>query len=96
MIVDDGRRGEAKRIPIMEVAHRLGISGLTCAGLEHVGACPVCGDGGKRFPDRFAINPTRGIFLCRKCDVGGDGIELVQFVKSCDFLTALDFLVGAW
>ncbi|WP_291732308.1 CHC2 zinc finger domain-containing protein [Leisingera sp. F5] len=86
---DDGRRHEAKAIPIMEVAARLGIGGLRRAGLEHVGPCPVCGG-----RDRFGINPHRGLFNCRICDEGGDGLKLVQFVLACDFVKALDYLVG--
>ncbi|MCG7626035.1 DUF7146 domain-containing protein [Epibacterium sp. Ofav1-8] len=94
MTRDDGRRDLAKSIPIMDVAHRLGICGLSRAGVEHVGACPVCGDGGKRHPDRFAINPARGVYICRQCSSGGDGLALVQFVLSCDFKSALSYLAG--
>ncbi|QBR35392.1 hypothetical protein ETW23_03810 [Leisingera sp. NJS201] len=88
-LADDGRRHEAKAIPIMEVAARLGIEGLRRAGLEFEGPCPVCGG-----RDRFSINPNRGLFNCRICDDGGDGLKLVQFVLACDFVKALDYLVG--
>lgn len=91
MIRDDGRRAEAKAIPILEVAERLGINSLRRAGIEQVGPCPVCGG-----QDRFAINPARGLFLCRVCpDAAGDGLALVQHVLGCDFAAALDYLVGA-
>ncbi len=89
MTRDDGRREAAKAIPILEVAHRLGIGGLRRAGVEHVGPCPVCGG-----RDRFGINPPRGVFVCRVCDAGGDGLALVQHVLACDFPTALDYLLG--
>ena len=94
MIRDDGRKAEAKSVPILEVAHRLGIEGLRPSGVERVGACPVCGSGGKRHTDRFAINPARGVFVCRKCSAGGDGIALVEFVLGCDFKGALDYIAG--
>lgn len=89
MTRDDGRKIEAKAIPIMDVAVRLGIEGLAIAGQERVGPCPVCH--GK---DRFNINPSLGIFLCRICGVAGDGLQLVQHVHGCDFKAALAFLVG--
>lgn len=92
---DDGRLERAKSIPILDVAARLGIQGLRRQGVEHVGACPVCGDGGKHLADRFAINPARGVFVCRQCPDGGDGVQLVRLVQGCDFRAALDWLVGA-
>lgn len=84
------RLRDAKAIPILEVAERLGVAGLHRAGIEHVGPCPVCG--GK---DRFSINPNLAVFNCRRCDQGGDGVALVSHVLGCDFIRALDFLVGA-
>lgn len=89
MIRDDGRRDEAVAIPILEVAERLGISGLRPAGVERVGPCPVCGG-----RDRFGVNPPRGVWNCRTCAVGGDGLKLVEHVLDCTFPAALDFLLG--
>ena len=89
MIRDDGRRAAAKAIPILEVASRLGIADLRPAGSERVGPCPVCGG-----RDRFSINPGLGVFVCRICDAGGDGLALAQHVLGCYFQAALDFLVG--
>lgn len=89
----DSRLADAKLIPIMEVAHRLGISDLRRSGVEHVGYCPVCGGRGPA-TNRFAINSQNGAWLCRKCDAGGDGLALVRHVLGCDFIRALDFLVG--
>ncbi|MDE4059758.1 DUF7146 domain-containing protein [Phaeobacter gallaeciensis] len=89
MIRDDGRKAAAKVIPILEVAQRLGIGGMRRAGVERVGACPVCGG-----RDRFSINPARGVWNCRICDRGGDGLALAEHVLACNFQAALDFLVG--
>ena len=86
---DDPRLAEAKLIPIADVAERLGVGGLRRTGAEMVGPCPVCGG-----RDRFGINVQSGVFLCRKCDRGGDGLELVRFVLACDFRAALAHLVG--
>ncbi|MFG6535540.1 primase-helicase zinc-binding domain-containing protein [Sulfitobacter sp. 1A16787] len=85
----EDRMNEAKAIPILEAMERLGVAGLHNLGHEKVGPCPVCG--GK---DRFSINPTKGVFNCRRCDRGGDVIALAEHVLACDFLRALDFLVG--
>jgi hypothetical protein len=87
--MDDGRLDLAKAIPLLEVASRLGVAGLRRAGVEHVGPCPVCG--GK---DRFGVNPALGVFICRVCDAGGDGLAMVQHVLACDFKTALSYLAG--
>ena len=89
MIRDDGRKAAAKAIPILEVAQRLGIGGLRRAGGEHVGPCPVC-----QGKDRFSINPARGVWNCRICNRGGDGLGLAEHVLACDFQRVLDFLVG--
>lgn len=89
MTQDDGRKEQAKIIPILDVAAGLQIQNLRPAGVEHVGPCPVCGG-----RDRFAIHPKRQIFNCRGCGVGGDGLRLVEFVLDCDFKAALAYLVG--
>lgn len=86
---DDGRLEQAKAIPILEVAHMLGIDGLRAAGVEKVGPCPACGG-----RDRFGIHPIKQVFTCRKCQGAGDGVALVQLVHGCDFKAALAFLVG--
>lgn len=90
MSARDDRLEAAQAIPLGEVLDRLGISGLSRGKVERAGPCPVCG--GK---DRFGVNLVKGIWLCRRCDAGGDAIALVQFVKACDFPSALDYLVGA-
>lgn len=89
---DDHRLDEAKAMPILDVAERLGIDGLRQMSGEMVGPCPVCGGN-----DRFGINPKKGIFGCRK-ECGpfckGDQVALVQHVRGCDFRAALDWLCG--
>ncbi len=85
---DDARLAEAKLIPIMEIAERLGIADLKRGGREWVGPCPVCGG-----RDRFGINPDQGVWNCRHCGAG-DGIKLVSHVLGCDFKGALSWLMG--
>jgi hypothetical protein len=86
---EDPRLAQAKAVPIVEIAERLGVSGLKRAGREQVGPCPVCGG-----RDRFGINPAKGVWNCRHCGAG-DGIGLIRHVLGCDFRGALDWLMGA-
>lgn len=90
----DGRLEQAKAIPIWEIAGKLGLSGLRPAGVEKVGPCPACGGHEKRDADRFSINPPRGVWNCRRCNKGGDGVDLVCHALGCDFKAALAYLVG--
>jgi len=86
--VDDPRLIEAKQKDIEAIAARLEIQGLTRAGHEMVGPCPVCGG-----HDRFSINKNMGIFNCRTCG-GGDVIRLVELVQGCNFKDALQWICG--
>jgi len=98
--MSDGRRDQARAIPIAEIAHRLGIGGLkSVTPLENVGPCPVpgCPDGGglgRPRTDRFSINTGRNVFNCRRCGAAGDGLALVMAVQSIEFLAALDWILG--
>jgi hypothetical protein len=56
-------------------------------GRDRCGPCPRCGG-----TDRFAINISKQVFLCRGCDRAGDVIELVRFLDDCDFNTACETL----
>jgi hypothetical protein len=85
---DDPRLAEAKLLPIMDVAERLGVPDLKRGGREWIGPCPKCGG-----RDRFGINPDKGVWNCRHCGAG-DGIGLVQHVLGCDFRAALSWLMG--
>lgn len=63
--------------------------------VERHGACPVCGDGGKRHPDRFWINTSKNLWCCRKCGQGRTGgVSLVMFAEGRDFLEAVERLAG--
>jgi putative DNA primase/helicase len=80
--------GRARAVPIEREIDRRGVK-LKRVGAERVGPCPKCnGD------DRFAINPKKGLWNCRGCDVGGDVIELVQHLDDVDFKTACATLTG--
>jgi putative DNA primase/helicase len=51
------------------------------------GPCPVCGG-----TDRFWINTKKQAWGCRKCDIGGDVIALVEHLDGVDFKTAVTTL----
>jgi hypothetical protein len=59
-------------------------------GRELVGPCPACGG-----RDRFAINPSKGLWCCRHCNRGGnDAISLAMHVAGVSFVEAIELLVG--
>lgn len=85
---------------ILETAQS-GIVGaqLTKKSREHVGACPMCGGGTdakgkKRKADGFAVNPTKGVFNCRRGGVGGDVIAMVMHAKGVSFHEACELITG--
>jgi hypothetical protein len=89
MIRDDPRLVQARAVSMAELSDRLALAGLKRLGHELVGPCPRCGG-----RDRFAINLRSGVWLCRRCDAGGDQIALVRHVLGSDFAGALEWLCG--
>ncbi|WP_185982997.1 DUF7146 domain-containing protein [Aureimonas mangrovi] len=82
---------EARAISIEAAFERCGfsLSTLRRASHEYVGPCPRCG--GK---DRFQLNPSKNVFLCRQGGAGGDGIALVEYLTGESFLDACETLLG--
>jgi phage/plasmid primase-like uncharacterized protein len=78
----------AKAAPIEDELARRGIR-LQHQGRELVGPCPVCGG-----TDRFAVNIKKRVWNCRGCDRGGDVPDLVQHLDGCEFLDAVETLLG--
>lgn len=89
MGVDDIRLQDAKQKPFDALVEQLGINGLKRVRHDLVGPCPVCGGG-----DRFSINLRKGVFYCRKCQITGDQIALIEAVKGLSFRAALDWICG--
>ncbi len=79
----------ARSVPIERELERRGYNGLRRQGAELVGACPACGG-----EDRFAINPTKAIWNCRGCTIGGDVIKLVEHLDGVEFIVAVTTLAG--
>ncbi len=78
----------ARAVRVADEAARRNLA-LRRAGTELVGPCPVCGG-----RDRFAVNPAKNIWLCRRCGRGGDAIALVEHLDGADFLAACETLTG--
>jgi phage/plasmid primase-like uncharacterized protein len=80
----------ARAVDMLALVHKHGIK-LAKRAREYIGPCPHCG--GK---DRFAVNPTKGVFLCRQCNAaGGSGaIDLQMFITGGSFPQAIEALTG--
>ncbi|WP_454616489.1 DUF7146 domain-containing protein [Bradyrhizobium cenepequi] len=66
------------------------LKGLKGRNGQLAGSCPNCGG-----RDRFGVNLQKGLFNCRGCRTGGgDAIALVRFLDGCDFVRAVETLVG--
>jgi hypothetical protein len=74
--------------PIETVVAKFGLK-LRRQGRELVGPCPTCGG-----RDRFAVSPTKQLWNCRGCSLGGDAIDLVRHVDGCSYREALRVLEG--
>ena len=84
----------ARAVPVAHEIHRRRIP-LRRVGHELVGACPVCGDGGKGSrSDRFAVHVAKNAWLCRQCRRGGGIVDLVMHLDSVGFQDAVATLAG--
>ena len=72
---------------ILDTAQRLGAKLRKVTVCEWAGPCPRCGG-----TDRFAVNTARGLWNCRTCHVGGDGVALVRHVANMSFREAFAFV----
>jgi hypothetical protein len=73
---------EIKRVPIKEVAARLGIKHLR-------GNKAMCFGGHDTRTPSLSFVPAKNIWKCFGCGRKGDAIELVMSVRECDFKAAL-------
>jgi hypothetical protein len=79
----------AKAVRLEDELARRHHTKLTGRGPWRAGPCPCCGG-----TDRFVINVRRQTWFCRKCDHGGDIIELVRYLDGLDFKGAVELLAG--
>lgn len=61
---------------------------LTRKGKDYVGLCPFHDD----HKPSFSVSPTKQIFKCWSCGVGGDAIQYVKLSERVDFREALEIL----
>jgi putative DNA primase/helicase len=88
------RIARARAVPIAHEIRRRRMS-LRRVGLELVGACPVCGDGGKGSrSNRFAVHLRKNVWLCRQCNTGGGVVDLVMHLDGVGFKEAVAVLAG--
>lgn len=79
----------AKRVPILEVARRLGLGEPEARGRELAVRCPLHHD---HDPSCY-LNPQRNLWHCFVCGEGGDGIRLMQRAKGISFEEAVRQLI---
>jgi putative DNA primase/helicase len=82
----DDWKNKAAGVRLEEVSRQRGWS-LKRQGAELAGPCPRCGG-----DDRFSINPSKQLWNCRHCQVGGSVVDLVKHVDGCDFIAACETL----
>jgi hypothetical protein len=92
--LDTAAIARARAVPIADEILRRGIK-MRRVGLELVGACPVCGDGGKGSrSNRFAVDLHKNVWLCRLCQRGGGVVDLVMNLDGVGFKEAVAVLAG--
>lgn len=74
---------QARAVRIEDEIAMRGIK-LNGRGRERCGPCPKCGG-----TDRFAINISKQIWNCRRCQRGGDVISLIRHLDECTFDAAV-------
>jgi hypothetical protein len=80
---------QTEKPDIFKVAESLGCLPQKKEGQRFVGICPS-GHGSKGGRCYQIYSDTQS-FYCHSCENGGDAFDLIQFVKKCDFRTALEW-----
>ncbi len=76
---------DARAVPILDVAGRLGLGEPVRRGREWAVLCPLHDD----TRPSLTLDVDRGLWYCFPCAEGGDVIELVQRVRGCSFAEAV-------
>lgn len=75
----------ARRVPLLDVAERLGLGEPVRAGRELLVRCPLHED--KR--PSLRLNVAKQVWHCHPCGAGGDGIALYQRARGLAFVEAV-------
>ena len=80
---------KARSIPIKDMCEKLGIELTQNAsdkeGESWYGVCPICEDLGPGFHVSPQKAKGRGLYYCRSCGNGGDGLSLFMAVRKVGF-----------
>lgn len=80
---------QARRVPILQVARRLGCGEPEARGREPRVLCPLHDD----TDPSLRLDTDRGLFYCDPCAEGGDSIDLVIEARRCSFPEAVRWIV---
>lgn len=81
----------ARRIPVLDVARRLGVGEPRKAGAEWLVRCPLHDDS----RPSLRVNPNKSAWFCDVCGEGGDGIRLLMRARRISFADAVRELLEA-
>ena len=76
---------KARRIPIAQVAERLGLGAHTRRGKDVLVRCPLHDD----HNPSMSLDTDRGLWFCRPCAEGGDAIKLYMRARRIEFAHAV-------
>ncbi len=75
----------ARQVPILEVVQRLGLGTPAKRGKELAVRCPLHEDN----DPSLRLNPTKQLWYCAPCGLGGDGIALYMKARRIEFAEAV-------
>ncbi len=80
----------ARAVPLLQVVHRLGLGTPAKRGKELAVCCPLHKDD----DPSLRLNPTKQLWYCDPCGIGGDGIMLYMKARRLGFAEAVRELVA--
>lgn len=87
-LFSDSTLERIRAVPLIEVAGS--VVSLRRVGSRFIGLCPFHSE---RHAS-FGISPTKNLWFCFGCNMGGDTIRFIQEIEHCDFPTAVHILAN--